>query len=106
MDTEARIRAAKERLKAGKQTLLTARESGPPCGKCEHVIARRGTSTGGTVGPYCGHPAYTDATFTPDDGKLSFSQRVKTSSARAIDGLCGPEAALFDQKPIWRRIFG
>lgn len=48
----------------------------------------------------CSHLAYTDTAFNPVDGEMSYRVEVPASKARAPDGLCGPEAALFEPKPV------
>jgi hypothetical protein len=44
----------------------------------------------------CGNPAYAEQKFEPSTGSYSESFFTPVSTARAADGLCGPEALLFE----------
>lgn len=69
----------------GRSLLVQAAQAGPPCVRCAHYSA-----------PFCGHLAYTSQSYSPVDGALSVSIAVPAKAARADDGLCGPEATLFE----------
>jgi hypothetical protein len=47
----------------------------------------------------CGNPAYGEFKFEPSRGALSEQFDVPVAKARSDDGLCGPEAVLFEPVP-------
>ena len=47
----------------------------------------------------CGNIAYAVQGFEPATGKHSLDYRTTYAEARGEDGLCGPEALLFESKP-------
>ena len=81
-----RIAAAQERLEAVKLVAQSAREAGPPCADC-HFRTLLGN---------CGSPAYSEPSFDPVTGEYVERFATPVAAARAIDGLCGPEALLFE----------
>ena len=48
----------------------------------------------------CGNPAYAEMRFNPAKGVLSESFDVPVEKARADDGVCGPEAVLFEPQIV------
>ena len=48
----------------------------------------------------CGHPAYSEQSFSPASGEYSVSHRTPVTAARADEGLCGPEALLFEPNTV------
>jgi hypothetical protein len=44
----------------------------------------------------CGNPAYAEPSFQPAKGAYSEAFNTPVALARADDGLCGPEALLFE----------
>lgn len=100
VETQARIEAAKLRLGTQRAILSGAKEAGPPCVKCEHFVV----DLTRPEGPFCGHPVYTDHAFNPARGKLAVKLATNVEDARGPQGLCGPEALLFDPMPLDARI--
>lgn len=47
----------------------------------------------------CGNPAYAEPSFKPHSGIYEEAFFTSVAKARADDGLCGPEALLFEPKP-------
>jgi hypothetical protein len=90
MDQVTRIEVAKERLASKRNGLAAFSGVGPPCVRCTHYI--------GGKQPLCGHPVYTEHSFSPVTGGLVQSVQVPASQARAADGLCGPEAGLYERQ--------
>lgn len=72
-------------------------EAGPPCLKCAHVGSERPT-------PCCHHLVYTARAFEPAVGVVREGNYRLITSARSADGLCGPEALLFEPMPLGQRI--
>jgi hypothetical protein len=86
-----RVSAAQERLEAVRLVAQSAREAGPPCADC-HFRTLLGN---------CGNPAYSEPSFDPVTGEYAERFATPVATARAIDGLCGPEALLFEpQMPV------
>lgn len=99
MDTVARIEVAKARLEEQRAVVVAAKEAGPPCTQCRYYIRSHLSGSDRhlrTEGPYCGHLAHSRQFFDPASGSLSQKIDVTPAAARAPDGLCGPEAALFE----------
>lgn len=44
----------------------------------------------------CGNPAYSEFSYAPATGAVSEVFDVPVAKARGADGLCGPEAILFE----------
>lgn len=97
MDTRERIKAARERLRELQLDERRAELAGAPCVDCRHVTqAMRGYPKEPVA--VCGHLAYTKRHFDPTQGKFIEAAEVDAADARSEDGLCGPEAILFDSK--------
>jgi hypothetical protein len=73
-------------LDAFKAVAVEARDAGPPCSDCHFR----------TLLGMCGNPAYAEQKFEPSTGSYSESFFTPIATARAPDGLCGPEALLFE----------
>lgn len=109
MDTAARMEAAMARLEAGKAVALNATKAGPPCLGCRFYIKeRRGEPRrpGEAIDAYrgraneaiCAHLAYSEQVFNPVTGELKEAVQIQAAQARREDGLCGPEALLFEPR--------
>lgn len=48
----------------------------------------------------CGNPAYAEPSFDPVKGRYSEAFTVPLATARSADGLCGPEALLFQRQAV------
>lgn len=48
----------------------------------------------------CGNPAYSEFHYEPSTGKVIEDFDVPVAKARSADGLCGPEAILFERQAI------
>jgi hypothetical protein len=90
-----RIAAAQERLEAVRLVAQSAREAGPPCSDC-HFKTLLGS---------CGNPAYSEPSFDPVTGEYAERFDTPVAKARAIDGLCGPEALLFEPQMASQIVF-
>lgn len=98
MDTAARVEAAMARLEAGKAVALRAAEAGPPCAGCACFVKDMAL---------CGHPAYSEHQFNPIAGEIRQEIAVPAVQARSDDGLCGPEALLFERAyPVLGPVLG
>lgn len=97
-----RVAVARERLQANRTLAVKAREAGPPCLDCRYR----------TLFNACGNPAYVEQRFEPSTGRFQELFDTPISTARSDDGLCGPEALLFEPqlpavaiiKPVWNGI--
>lgn len=67
--------------------------SGPPCVDCAHRVEK-----------VCGHIAYTRRNYDAVQGQFAESATTLLTKARGEDGLCGPEALLFEPIALHRRI--
>lgn len=81
-----RISAARERVEANRLLAIEAREAGPPCSECRHK----------TLLGNCGNPAYSEFSYDAAKGAVSERFDVPVTKARSANGLCGPEAILFE----------
>ena len=94
-----RISAARARLDEVATIALKAKEAGPPCSECRYR----------TLLNMCSNPVYAVQDFNPATGQ--YSERCETTvvEARADNGLCGPEALLFEPHgtvvPLLRGLF-
>jgi hypothetical protein len=83
-----RIAAAKGRVEQHRSFAARVREAGPPCLDCRYR----------TLLGTCGNPAYAKQAFDPARGAYSERFETRVSVARSDDGLCGPEALLFEPR--------
>ena len=91
MDRAARAQAELDRVKIEARAI---REAGPPCRDCRYI-----SLTG-----RCSNPAYYRQTFEPSSGAYSVEHVASVEVARAPDGLCGPEALLWEPQGRFRAI--
>lgn len=77
------------RLEAGRAAAVLAQESGPPCEQCLCFIKE---------GALCAAPANSDHKINHVTGALVQVVEVPADQARRADGLCGPEALLFEKR--------
>jgi hypothetical protein len=100
METAQRIEAARQRLthlRASVEDISRAAANlGPPCNRCRHFKA------GGWSGNRCLNPVNHEAKIEGFSLVVGGSENTKTM--RAADGLCGPEAILFEKPPLVARI--
>lgn len=97
-----RVAAARSRLEANRAFALQVREAGPPCSGCRFK----------TLLNKCSNPAYAEQRFDAPKGVYEESYLTNVRLARASDGLCGPEALLFEPhgpiieaaQPIWSNV--
>lgn len=82
--------AARERLAGVLDVARKAREAGPPCSDCRYR----------TLLNNCGNPAYAEPRFEPSSGTYAEAFSTPIKSARSDDGLCGPEALLFETQSL------
>ena len=85
-----RVAAARQRLDQVVSFARTAREAGPPCSDCRY----------NTLLGNCGNPAYSEPTFEAHSGVFDEAYFTPIAKARADDGLCGPEALLFESRTL------
>ena len=85
-----RIAAARGRVDEYRSFVARVAEAGPPCSSCRYR----------TLIGTCGNPAYAVQTFDPAKADYSESFLTPVSAARADDGLCGPEAMLFEPRTV------
>lgn len=97
MDTQARMLAVRERRDTVVSLLEPARHAGPPCVQCRYFAP-------GFEPSRCASPAYSDHSVDFVAGVVAESPVVSAATARAHDGLCGPEALLFDPKTVAQRV--
>ena len=81
-----RIAAARARLDEAAAFAIRVKEAGPPCSECRYK----------TLLGMCGSPAYAVQKFSPSTGEYSSRSETSPEVARSEDGLCGPEALLFE----------
>jgi hypothetical protein len=90
MDRSALVKA---KLVGVVETARRVGEAGPSCFDCAHRTLGR-----------CGNIAYVEQRFEPATGKHVLDYPVTKERARAEDGLCGPEALLFEPLPRHRAL--
>lgn len=78
--------AARQRLDQVASIARDARKAGPPCSECRFR----------KLSNYCGNPAYAEPGFNPAAGTYVEKFTTSVAEARSEDGLCGPEALLFE----------
>lgn len=103
MDTEARIEAARARLEASHSALVQSKHAAPVCARCAFYVREsinRSKPRRAPHGPYCGHPVYSQHQFEPATGLVRQEVEVPVTVARAPEGLCGPEAILFEHNSL------
>ena len=83
MDRAARARVELDRVKIEARAIQGA---GPPCRDCRYI-----SLTG-----RCSNPAYYRQIFEPSSGSYSVENGATVEAARADEGLCGPEALLWE----------
>jgi hypothetical protein len=102
MDTAKRIAAVRDRLRELQTDEHLAERSGPPCVGCIHITLKK-EGFPATDMPYCGHLAYTQRAYDRTKGEFDEVIAVTAETARADDGLCGPEGMLFESKVVpWK----
>src|SRR5881392_3546845 len=91
-----RVTRAQTELCERKAFAEEVKKAGPPCLTCRHK----------TLLGMCGNPAYAKQSFDPARGRYSETYEVEVTHARTDDGLCGPEAVLWEEMPLaqayWR----
>jgi hypothetical protein len=98
VDTATRVKAAKARIDENRAALMLARDAGPPCTKCTHYVPIYNRDPARNYRPsLCTHPAYQDAAYSLESGRVAQIGNVPAYKARAQDGLCGPEGVLFER---------
>ncbi len=97
MDQRERIEVVRKRLRDMQVDERRAKTAGPPCVECIHVLKDR-------QAPACGHLVYAKRSFVVATGETSEESTTPASWARADDGLCGPEALLFEPVPILKKL--
>ncbi len=92
-----RAALAKARIVEVSEAARRYGEAGPSCFDCEHR----------KVSGRCGNVAYAEQRFEPATGKFALEYPTTIELARADEGLCGPEALLFEPLPkhraLWKR---
>ena len=83
MDRAARARVELDRVRIEARAI---QEAGPPCRDCRYI-----SLTG-----RCSNPAYYRQIFEPSSGSYSVENGATVEAARANEGLCGPEALLWE----------
>jgi hypothetical protein len=81
-----RIAAARERVQSVKAELHSPAVH-LPCIKCRYYEL------------VCTHPAVIEVRANPETGKVK-AVNIDAAKARAEDGACGPEGALFDSRSL------
>lgn len=94
MDTRTRIEAAKARLEANRAKVAGAVGLGPPCTQCRYYVKRPKHSR--SLSGRCRHLAFVNQVVNPINGRITDNFNTPAHEARAEDGLCGPEAVLFE----------
>ena len=89
MDRAALVRAELERQKTIARAVS---EAGPPCLSCRYS----------TIAGYCSNPAYYSQTFEPSRAAYSIAHDTPLERARSDEGLCGPEALLWEPQSTIR----
>jgi hypothetical protein len=92
MDRTARVRAELDRVKTEARVIDAA---GPPCRDCRFI-----TLTG-----CCSNPAYYRQEFKASSGDYKVRCETSVDDARSEDGLCGPEALLWEPQDGIRSFF-
>lgn len=88
-----RAALAKARIAEVSEAARRYGEAGPSCFDCAHRSLGR-----------CGNIAYAEQRFEPATGKHVLEYPITKERARAEDGLCGPEALLFEPLPRHRAV--
>lgn len=101
MDREARLQAVRSSLKNGRAALAAVRDVGPPCVSCRYYSASKMTRKA-ELGR-CSHPALIEHRYDRAAGKLHVNHPTWVRDARSDDGLCGPEALLYEQPAAFTR---
>jgi hypothetical protein len=98
MDTARRVDAARARLAALKADAeragMVVANLGPPCCKCRHFEKR-------IFGDKCTNPVNHSVKIEKFDVVVGGNSDAE--AMRAADGLCGPEAILFELPPLVKR---
>ncbi len=76
---------------------LRVRATGPSCLFCVHGPAESAQGI-------CGHPLFWNFTADPVKGDVGGKSMTATDTARSSDGLCGPEAELFEPRNVVDRV--
>jgi hypothetical protein len=99
VNTTARIERARREMERLRHEALDAESGaarfGPDCKGCRH------SDTGSPL--YCRHPALQKVSVDWR-GRVTMSGQRTCRDVRSEDGLCGPEAALFDERQWYRRV--
>jgi len=90
MDTAQRIAATRSRLRELQLDEHKAKRMGPACIQCVHYAPSETKPVA-----YCNHIALVDRKLVVTTGEFSEHQHVTAEDARSENGLCGPEALLF-----------
>jgi hypothetical protein len=102
MDTRERIEAVRRRLRDMQSDERWFEASGPPCYECAHYsrwLADERLDRGKKIPSQCRHLALTNRTFDLPAGVIREKATYSTDQARSEEGLCGPEAILFEPLP-------
>lgn len=95
VDSQARIETARALLAERRSSLVRKAASGPPCTRCRFYSYPQ-FQTG--MPGLCRHPAFEVHDFDVTTGRLSVAHETPAKAAR--DDLCGPEAVLFERRPV------
>lgn len=100
MDRYERALTVRRTLGEKRERLARARGNGPACTFCLY-----GPDSGGAKG-ICSHIIHIDGEVDAVSGTFRAQSLVSTMKARSEDGFCGPEALLFEPRPLpvraWR----
>lgn len=95
MDTDKRIAAVRERLLLMQEQERLAKR-GPGCEDCAwYALDKKWYRRPRQL---CTHIANVERVFNPNTGDFDEKARVRTVDARRVEGLCGPEALLFEPR--------
>ena len=98
MDTRKRIETVRKVLRQIQLDERRAQDAGPSCSLCIF-----GPINDSGVG-FCDHIVHWQRHHDPVRGKWLGARHVTTAEARSEEGLCGPEALLFQPYSLGRRI--
>ena len=78
-----------ERAAEQRDRIERLRKTAPPCSHCRY-------GPGGNGVGFCRHPIHWRLEVSPVTGKAPMTSMMRTTTARAERGLCGPEGELFE----------
>lgn len=89
MDRAKRLDAVRQRVIMLRDHAVEAKEAGPACWKCRFYGYTYGT---------CKSDVVAGLVYKPEMQLFNYGSPISASAARSEDGLCGPEALLFEAK--------